>query len=58
MLLLNTRKINMKGVKNMNFLQDLSHNLSELTGISETPILLIIYSIIVIIIMDLLYRGI
>ena len=42
----------------MNFLQDLSENLSKLTGINETPILLVIYSLIAIIIFDLLYRGI
>lgn len=42
----------------MNFLQDLSQNLSKLTGINETPILLIIYSVIAIIIIDLIYRGI
>lgn len=42
----------------MNFLQEFSKILSELTGISKTPILLTTYSIIAIIIIDLLTRGI
>ncbi|MGM9878485.1 MAG: mechanosensitive ion channel family protein [Bacilli bacterium] len=42
----------------MNFFQNFSKILSDLTGISETPILLTTYSIIAIIIIDLLAKGI
>ena len=41
----------------MEFLQNFSKILSELTGISQTPILLITYSVIAVIIIDLLAKG-
>ena len=41
----------------MEFLQNFSKILSEFTGISQTPILLITYSVIAVIIIDLLAKG-
>ena len=38
----------------MKFLQEFSKSLAELTGINQTPILLITYSIIALIILDLI----
>ena len=42
----------------MDFLENFSKILSDLTGISQTPILLTTYSVIAIIIIDLLEKGI
>ena len=42
----------------MQYFEKFSKNLSEMTGISKTPIELFVYSIIAIIFIDLLYRGI
>lgn len=42
----------------MKFLQEFSKSLAELTGINQTPILLITYSIIALIILDLITKGI
>ncbi len=42
----------------MQYFEKFSKNLSNITGISQTPIELFVYSIIAIIIIDLLYRGI
>lgn len=41
----------------MNFFKDFSKTLSEMTGISSEPILLITYSIIAIIVIDLIAKG-
>ena len=42
----------------MQYFEKFSKNLSNITGISQTPIELFVYSIIAIIVIDLLYRGI
>ena len=42
----------------MQYFEKFSKNLSNMTGISQTPIELFVYSIIAFIIIDLLYRGI